>query len=55
MRGVLYWGIGKSCMRMVLTFLYTEMERIQRLYKSDKSRFVPVGWTCPDCQQVKTE
>jgi hydrogenase expression/formation protein HypD len=23
---------------------------MQRLYKKDNGRFVPIGWMCPDCK-----
>lgn len=26
--------------------------KMQRIYKRDKSVFIPVGWMCPDCKQL---
>lgn len=29
--------------------------KMQRLYKRDKGRFIPVGWMCPDCLQMRKD
>jgi len=29
--------------------------KMQRLYKRESGRFVPVAWMCPDCGQVQRD
>jgi ribosomal protein S27E len=29
--------------------------KMQRLYVRVNSRFIPVGWRCPDCAQVQRD
>ena len=29
--------------------------KMQRLYKREGGRFVPVAWMCPDCGQVQRD
>jgi hypothetical protein len=56
-RALNFYKLYTSCMdiKHKLCKHFDQSHNMQRLYKRDNGRFVPVGWMCPDCGQMQKD